>query len=521
MRSLTASWLSMLVAVAWLPAHAEEIAAGAATARAVTIYRAPSRDAGPLQLDYLAGFALISETRAVNLPAGESRLRFDGVADGIESASALISGLPADVVEKNRDARVLSPQALLAGAIGQEVLLVRTEPRSGRTERIGGTIRSADGDAVVFESAQGIEALHCSGLPEAVSFSTSGDLSPTPTMSVLVHTREPISATVTLSYLAHGFDWSANYVATLSADAKSMDIGAWVTLANGNGTSFPAAHAQVVAGRLNRESGDVEPFEYIQPVAQCWPRGSTSDPAVEPRIELAMPLLSRAGEMRRRSENLQEVPVAISAFSHAMVEQEQLGDLKLYRIPDLTDVRSRQMKQVRLLDRHQVPVQLFYRVDAYAPAFPHTTEARSTVELKLRTRNDRAHHLGLPLPQGQVVSFMTHGTESLLLHQSPLHDTAVDEEVEFALGSDTQVQVSAPAVDLHYGSPNHMKVLDAIDIHNSGPEAVAIELRLHLDPDTRLLHAQPAPSDTRGMPLFKLSVPARGSMTIHYQTSSS
>jgi hypothetical protein len=57
----------------------------------------------------LEGFALITETRTVHLPAGLSRLRFEGVADGIEPASAIVTGLPEGVIEKNRDAKLLSP----------------------------------------------------------------------------------------------------------------------------------------------------------------------------------------------------------------------------------------------------------------------------------------------------------------------------------------------------------------------------------------------------------------------------
>ncbi len=60
-----------------------------------------------------------------------------------------------------------------------------------------------------------------------------------------------------------------------------MDLGAWVTLANGNGAGFPAARTQTVAGRVNRESGEVEPIDAGGPIlAQCWPRGSTSDSPV-------------------------------------------------------------------------------------------------------------------------------------------------------------------------------------------------------------------------------------------------
>ena len=60
----------------------------------VTVYRAPYRDSGSIDLDDLNGFALVTETRLVRLPAGVSRVRFEGVADGIEPSSALITGLP-------------------------------------------------------------------------------------------------------------------------------------------------------------------------------------------------------------------------------------------------------------------------------------------------------------------------------------------------------------------------------------------------------------------------------------------
>lgn len=68
----------------------------------VTIYRSPDRDSGSIDLDELAGFALVSETRLVRLPAGLSRVRFEGVADGIEPVSAIVTGLPGKVVEKSR-----------------------------------------------------------------------------------------------------------------------------------------------------------------------------------------------------------------------------------------------------------------------------------------------------------------------------------------------------------------------------------------------------------------------------------
>ena len=174
----------------------------------VTVYRAPARSAGSIDLQALNGFALVSETRSVRLPAGLSRLRFEGVADGIEPKSAIVTGLPSGVIEKNRDARLLSPEVLIAAAVGKPVELERTNRKTGRTERLTGTLLSDAGGGVVFQSAQGIEALRCSGMPETFSFEPAADLSARPTLSLLVRSPRAETLKVTLSYLARGFDWA-------------------------------------------------------------------------------------------------------------------------------------------------------------------------------------------------------------------------------------------------------------------------------------------------------------------------
>ncbi len=255
--SMQASGCALVCALAAVPAVAADAVAEKPSDLSVTVYRAPQRGSGSMDLDRLEGFALISETRTVHLPAGVSRLRFEGVADGIEPASAIVTGLPDGVLEKNREGKLLSPSALIAAAVGKPLTLLRTDKKTGKLVRVTATIRSDAGGGVVFETAEGIEALRCSGLPETFRFEGVTDLAATPTLSVLVRSAQPVTRTVTLSYLARGFDWAADYTATLSADGKSLDLGAWVTLANGNGVGFPAAHAQVVAGRVNRESGEV------------------------------------------------------------------------------------------------------------------------------------------------------------------------------------------------------------------------------------------------------------------------
>ena len=493
----------------------------------VTVYRAPYRDSGSIDLDELNGFALVTETRIVRLPAGVSRVRFEGVADGIEPSSALITGLPGKVVEKNRDARLLSPSALIASAVGKRVELLRTNRKTGTSQRVPGTILSDAGGGVVFKTAAGIEALRCSGMPETFGFEQAADLSARPTLSVEVRTPGAVTRQVTLSYLARGFDWAADYTATLSQDGKHVDLGAWVTLANSNGVGFPGAHVQVVAGKVNRENDEVEPIDVGGPIlAQCWPRGSTSDQPMILREEnrSRMFMKSVAAPAPAAMGELQEVMVT----GAKKVQQEQLGDLKLYRVPERTTLASRQSKQVRLMDQSGIPVTTIYGLDLDDDA-----DSAGPAHRRLRTKNTIANHLGLPLPSGSVAVFGSYNGEQLLEHESELRDIAVDEEVEIDLGESPDVQVSGEVEETHIDSA-HAKVLplvpgvslrsvkvdnvQRVEVSNARTAGIDFELRLRIPEGARVVRADHPLGTKNGRPIFRFKVPANQSVRVRFQT---
>jgi hypothetical protein len=506
--------LAGTLAMAATPATAADSLAEQPSDLAVTVYRAPLRSSGSIDLDQLGGFALISETRVVHLPAGLSRLRFEGVADGIEPSSAIVTGLPAGVIEKNREGKLLSPSALIAAAVGSPVTLLRTDKKTGNSARVAGTIRSDAGGGVVFDTAEGIEGLRCSGLPESLSFLSVADLAATPTLSVRVRSAEAVTRTVTLSYLAQGFDWAADYTATVAADGKTMDLGAWVTLANGNGVGFPTAQVQAVAGKANRESGEVEPFDIGGPIlAQCWPRGSTSDSPQYLQIDRALPPGAALDSMAK-VQSMAAAPrlEGIVLTAQRNVEQEQLGDLKLYRVPGRTTVASRQSKQVRLLDRLSIPITQAYGADLAAGE----TATAVPAHLLLRTMNTAANHLGLPLPSGHVAVFAVRDGAALLQQESNLRDLAIEEEVEIDMGVSSDVQVTV--VKERTGSDS-AKVADAnrVDISNARGTEIQFELRLRLPEGSRIVRADHSVGTKNGRPIFRLTIPANGTVTLRYQ----
>jgi hypothetical protein len=508
----------------------------------VTVYRAPSRrQGGSIDLDDLQGFALISETRTVHLPAGRSRLRFEGVADGIEPASAIVTGFAGGVIEKNRDARLLSPAALVAATLGKPVEMLRTIRKTGKTERLTGTLLSDAGGGVVFQSAQGIEALRCSGLPETFSFEPAAGLSARPTLSVEVRSPRAETTQVTLSYLSRGFDWAADYSATVSADGKRLDLGAWVTLANSNGVGFPSAHTQVVAGTVNREAdgaGEVEPIDIGGPIlAQCWPHGTTSEGFEVRMFRRPVPdnlvIGGAAAPIAMRSMAFQEVSVTAKK-----VQQEQLGDLKLYRVPERTTLASRQSKQVRLMDRAGVPVETIYGADVAES----DADTPAPAYRLLRTLNTPANHLGLALPSGRVAVFGTDTRggstlqdQRLLLHESNLRDIAVNEEVEINMGESPDVQVTAIQEKLEVDSAGaHMLPLvpgvslrsvklgaaRRVTVSNAKAAEIQFELKLQLEQGARVVRADHSLGSKNGRPIFRLKVPANQTATVRYQVES-
>ena len=492
------------------PLHAQTVTTSPSPeATSVAIYRAPDRSADTqMNLDDLAGFALVTETRHVSVPAGDGVIRFEGVAGGILPESAIVTGLPEGVVEKNQDANLLSPASLLGSSVGRHVTLRRTNRRTGQVREQDVVIRSGLGGQVVLQTPDGFEALRCTGIPETIVYPFLPEgLSAKPTLSVRTRSDRAAEATVTLSYLADNFDWQANYVATVAADGKHLDLFGWVTLASADETSFSRAQAMVVAGRLNRNSGrQTMPYQSSSVSLTCWPSGTTSDiPAFgRPYSELGgefgvPPPPPPPAPMMAMMEDV-VVTGTRRAKSAMTVRQENLGDLKLYRVPEPVTVAAHAQKQVALLDKAQVPVTLIWKVEIEGEGDAHP-------RLTLRARNRTADGLGLPLPAGKVAVY-ANGPRDLLLGEGHVDDKAVGEDVEIDVADATQVVTQTQWLE---------KGLRRLTITNANPYPVAVEARL----------VEEGVRQGRGLKrkdgawLWSPTVPANGTAQLDYTSVSS
>jgi len=475
---------------------------------AVTVYRDPNRQ--PEQqpnLRWLNGYALVSETRRVRLPAGETELRFEGVAGGILPQSAIVTGLPEGVIERNRDAYLLSPATLLDRSLGARVHLRRTDRATGRVREQDAIVRSGAAGAVILETEGGIEALRCTGLPETLVYDRiPPGLSARPTLSVRARSARATTATVTLSYLASGFDWQANYVGALSQDGTRLELFAWLTLASMDETSFPRADTQAVAGRLNRTYAAAQPSEGGPLTISCWPQGTTSDIPLEEFERIEVSGFADARGVMNMLPQFAPPPPPPPPPPPMQAVQEELGDLKLYRIPEPVTVAAHSQKQVALLQRPNVQVALVYRGHAY----PNGRSAAVAVDRVLVTRNRTAEGLGLPLPAGRLMLFSEGGGRRLLIGQSAIADRAVGEDVEISLGAVPGVTATLTLLAEHDGVSDYELVV-------TSDRAAPIRFEGQIWTQSEEFSSAEGDLPRRnGMPLWAVTVPANGRATLRY-----
>jgi len=298
-------WLlaaSILTAMAGT-ASAQDVTAPAPARRlAVTIYN--------------SNLALVEDARVLNLTAGRQRLEFKDVSPQIRSETVALSAPGIGIVEQNFDYDLLTPDILMAKAVGTQIRIVRTNPGNGQQITETATVLAAN-QGVVLQIGDRIEVLRDDGLPTRVIFDrVPPNLRARPTLSVTVDATGAGSRETRLSYLTTGLGWRADYVALFDEKSAKMDMTGWITLTNTSGTSFEAADVNLVAGGVSQLSR---------------PRPTTAGGGV-------------------RSAGTQ-------------TGQGALADYYIYPLPERTTIAQNQTKQVSFLDVQQTPASKVYQVD--------------------------------------------------------------------------------------------------------------------------------------------------------------
>jgi hypothetical protein len=530
---------TLILAAAWL-------CAGDALAE-VSVYSA--RPDSVSVTIYREGIALVTETRSVELPQEPVTLVFQAVVDSLLPRSAVMNGAGRPVAATDFRFDQLTPASLLQQSVGKVVTIVRTSPRTGTMSRLQAEVVSAD-HGVVLRTVQGNEALYCSGLPERLEFSEiPGGLTPTPTLSVQLAGGMPGRRTITISYLAAGFSWSADYVARLNASSTRMHLSGWITLRNDTGSAFDRAQVQVVAGRLHlldgeddgsrparmpveadevsdetglpvsgydalrAEESEAAASEFIA-LRDCYPVGGKY--ATLPDIVLGAPNGARQATDEDDLE-LMEVQVTGSRI----VDRVQLGDYQLYRLPWRTDLGARQTKQAAFLDKADVKTERFYSITV--PWIGATTTyPEDAPAVTLRLHNEAESGLGEPLPAGQVRVFEPQADGEVFAGEARVGDspTGVPVEIAIARALDLAAEFRLDDDSSRESSAHVMTVRASHRFVNHKDAAVQIEVRQQNTPGfstPAVVHSTVRPKRERGSLVWRMSIPAGAEVSLRYE----
>lgn len=513
---------------------------------AISLYRDPARDTdsslpAPDDDEGLGGFALIRETRSVDLPPGPVTIRFEGVSSSILPESALLRGPKGRPREKNFDRRLLSQRGLIDAFTGQRVLLRTTDRATGKASFEQVRIRSGP-EALVVERKGGFEAVQCSGLPQTMLYdAVPAGLNPVPTLSMTLGDQPGGRTTLELTYLATNFDWQSNYVGDVAGDAEAVDLFAWLTVASGDSTSFEKADMAVIAGRIaffrqapvgddedsweeeerreQEERDDPWHPDNIEVWFDCWPQGNTGSGTYAGRLfgPASLPTeypdyaggfsIGFFGGGGGGCGDEEDACDSIVVTGSRIAPREDIGDYKLYRVPQPTTLGAQSRKQIAFLEKPAVAAQMLYILEVSGDDY-------GSEKSVLRIDNKKDGVLGEPLPGGQVTFFQAHGGERMLAAETSVKDKAVGELVDFDLHESNDRYLSSDREELDSGEG---WTRYRMTIENDGEVAEPVEVSFANDSYYAIDKLSKPVKLRDGKRIWSVVVPAEGKRTIDYR----
>lgn len=202
------------------------------------------------------GYATVRHEREIALNAGRNTVRFTDVAGLIDPTTVSFASLRdppgTRVIEQNFQFDLVSPEKLLRRFIDREIAVERV--LGERIETLEGTLLSTQGGIVIREADGTIRTLPYNAGVKLPSL--PGGLITRPTLVWDVAAKQAGKHRTRVAYQTGGITWWADYNLTFSesggANSCKLDVGAWVSILNQSGASYPDAKIKLVAGDVHR-----------------------------------------------------------------------------------------------------------------------------------------------------------------------------------------------------------------------------------------------------------------------------
>lgn len=419
---------------------------------------------------YNRDLALVRETRAVELPAGEVRLEFRDVPARIDPVTLLVTAGERgrfELLEQNYEFDLLSRERILEKYVGREVAWIQEDG-----SRVQGTLLGMSGGPVFRVGGEVVfEVPGRLALPDLPA-----NLRARPTLAWLANSSKRGALDLEASYVTHGLSWQADYVLQLDEAGRRADLQAWVSVDNRSGGSFADARLLLVAGDINQV-------------------------APAPEMMYAM-------------------DAAVKAAPARGFVQEELYDYHLYTLQQPTTLLDNQIKQIGLFEASGLAVTKHYRLEGQTHYFRGAgrLDDKPPVLVFYSWENSARNGVGQPLPAGVVrVYGRSSGGGRQLLGEDRIRHTPTDETVELRVGSAFDLVAERVRTDSRKLAEDLYRHSFAITLRNHRSESAVVEV---IEPVGGFWEVQqsslPARKVDASTLAFEVPVPAKGQAVLTY-----
>ncbi|HMR74835.1 MAG TPA: DUF4139 domain-containing protein [Polyangiaceae bacterium] len=425
---------------------------------------------------YNQNFGLVREVRELNLGTGQVALAFKDVAAQIqpETVSIKAAGGGLSVLEQNYRFDLLTPQKLLEKHVGRKVRLHRYNERLGKEDSFDAELLSVADGAPVYKIGGEITY----AFPGRVSFPGVPDnLMSKPTLVWLLDSKAP-KQRVEVTYLTQNMTWKADYVFVINDKDTLGDLTGWVTLNNRSGASYESARLKLVAGDVQRVSGNMQ------------------------RAARSAPMTASKSEDR--------------------FQEESFFEYHLYTLQQPTDVLENEQKQVTLLEAQNAKVRkklIYYGQQYWYRSRYGEVQKNQKVGVYLDLENTKQNGLGIPLPKGIVRVYKADksGAKQFIGEDSIDH-TPRDERVRIKMGEAFDVVGDRKQMSWRaFGSCTSESEWE-IELRNHKDSAEQVEVFEPIGGDWTVLEStHPHKKKDAFTFTFDVKVPSRGKTKIKYR----
>lgn len=414
-------------------------------------YRPVPGHAAPDWGNNLPGYAMVRQDRPMELTRGRSQVRFTDVAALIDPTTVTFQSLTdpegTHVIEQSYQFDLVGAEKLLERYIGREITVERFHGDS--VERTRGELLGTSGGLILRRQDGSVNTLR--GYDNVQFPELPGGLITRPTLVWEVAAEKGGNHEARVAYQTSGMTWWADYNATYSeADGCTLDLGAWVSLINQSGASYPGARLKLVAGDVHRADQPEQP-------------------------------------------QLHEMSVRTAKADARGFEEKAFFEYHLYTLGRPTDLPDNATKQLELFEpargvdcRKELVYEAAGRFGAYGGPATNASYGQTDntdVNVFLRFRNAEKSGLGVPLPAGRVrVNQLDPADGSLeFIGEDTIGHTPRNEEILIRMGNAFDVVGERKQTDFRVdNAANEMEESFEIAIRNRKEETARVIVREHL-----------------------------------------